>query len=159
MTHEELEELIARENGGNKNGGNGGNGNGDNGGNGNGGNGNEGNGNHGMNYGGFMRMARECNFQDFFKCKPHTFSGTKGVVGLTCWFEKMETVFNISWTYEVNDRGVLSEERELILLCTRMVPGEEDIVERFIGGLSDNIQGNVITANPARLQDAIRIAN
>ncbi|GKA97860.1 putative reverse transcriptase domain-containing protein [Tanacetum coccineum] len=32
-------------------------------------------------------------------------------------------------------------------------------VERFIGGLPDNIQGNVIAANPARLQDAIRIAN
>ncbi|GKD71226.1 hypothetical protein Tco_1325316, partial [Tanacetum coccineum] len=40
-----------------------------------------------------------------------------------------------------------------------MVPDEEDIVERFIGGLPDNIQGNVIAANPARLQDAIRIAN
>nr|GFC46452.1 hypothetical protein [Tanacetum cinerariifolium] len=51
------------------------NGNGDNGGNGNGGNGNEGNGNHGINYGGFMPMARECTFQDFLKCKPHTFSG------------------------------------------------------------------------------------
>ncbi|GJW99579.1 hypothetical protein Tco_0183493 [Tanacetum coccineum] len=33
------------------------------------------------------------------------------------------------------------------------------ITERFIGGLPDNIQGNVIAANPARLQDAIRIAN
>nr|GFA98178.1 hypothetical protein [Tanacetum cinerariifolium] len=32
-------------------------------------------------------------------------------------------------------------------------------VERFIGGLPDNIQGNVIVAIPARLQDAIRIAN
>nr|GEZ52838.1 hypothetical protein [Tanacetum cinerariifolium] len=40
-----------------------------------------------------------------------------------------------------------------------MVPDEEDRVERFIGGLPDNIQGNVIAANPARLQDAIRIAN
>nr|GEU53401.1 putative reverse transcriptase domain-containing protein [Tanacetum cinerariifolium] len=40
-----------------------------------------------------------------------------------------------------------------------MVLDEEDIVERFIGGLSDNIQGNVIAAHPARLQDAIRIAN
>ncbi|GJS81232.1 hypothetical protein Tco_0747773 [Tanacetum coccineum] len=38
-------------------------------------------------------------------------------------------------------------------------PDEEDRVERFIGGLPDNIQGNVIAANPARLQDAIRIAN
>ncbi|GJW42296.1 putative reverse transcriptase domain-containing protein [Tanacetum coccineum] len=82
-------------NGGNGNGnGNGGNGNG-NGGNGNGGNGNR-NGNHGMNFGGFMPVARECTFQDFLKCKPHNFSGTEGVVGLTRWFEKMETVFNIS---------------------------------------------------------------
>ncbi|GJT74956.1 putative reverse transcriptase domain-containing protein [Tanacetum coccineum] len=39
-----------------------------------------------------------------------------------------------------------------------MVPDEEDRVERFIGGLPDNIQGNVIAANPTRLQDAIRIA-
>ncbi|GJR58060.1 putative reverse transcriptase domain-containing protein [Tanacetum coccineum] len=29
----------------------------------------------------------------------------------------------------------------------------------FIGGIMDNIQGNVIAANPARLQDVIRIAN
>nr|GEU99451.1 putative reverse transcriptase domain-containing protein [Tanacetum cinerariifolium] len=67
--------------------------------NGNGGNRNRGNGengNHGMNYGGFMPMARECTFQDFLKCKPHTFSGTESVVGLTRWFKKMKTVFNIS---------------------------------------------------------------
>ncbi|GJX72072.1 hypothetical protein Tco_0309243 [Tanacetum coccineum] len=87
-------------NGGNGNGGNGGNGNGGNGGNENGGNRENGNGNrnrnHGMNYGGFMPVARECTFQDFMKCKPHNFSGTEGVVGLTRWFEKMETVFNIS---------------------------------------------------------------
>nr|GEV71445.1 putative reverse transcriptase domain-containing protein [Tanacetum cinerariifolium] len=90
------------ENGGNENEGNVGNGNGDNRGNengGNGGNGNRGNGengNHGMNYEGFMPMARECTFQDFLKCKPHTFSGTEGVVGMTRLFEKIETVFNIS---------------------------------------------------------------
>ncbi|GJS15031.1 putative reverse transcriptase domain-containing protein [Tanacetum coccineum] len=220
-------------NGGNGNGGNGGNGNGGNGGNGNGGNGenrNGGNGhrngNHGMNYGGFMPVARECTFQDFLKCKPQNFSGTEGVVGLTRWFEKMETVFNISncppkyqvkyatctlqdsaltwwnshkrtigveaayamnwvelmklmtevycprneiqkmetelWNLTVkgNDLTAYTQRfQELILLCTRMVPDEEDRVERFIGGLPDNIQGNVIAANPARLQDAIRIAN
>nr|GEY10515.1 reverse transcriptase domain-containing protein [Tanacetum cinerariifolium] len=43
------------------------------------------NGNHGMNYRGFMPVARECTFQDFLKCKPHNFSGTEGVVGLTRW--------------------------------------------------------------------------
>ncbi|GJW82819.1 putative reverse transcriptase domain-containing protein [Tanacetum coccineum] len=40
-----------------------------------------------------------------------------------------------------------------------MVPDEEDKVERFIGGLPDNIQGNVIATEPTILQDAIRIAN
>ncbi|GKA49464.1 putative reverse transcriptase domain-containing protein [Tanacetum coccineum] len=42
---------------------------------------------------------------------------------------------------------------------TKMVPEEEDRVEKFIGGLPDNIQGNVIVAEPTRLQDAVRIAN
>ncbi|GJX37077.1 putative reverse transcriptase domain-containing protein [Tanacetum coccineum] len=37
------------------------------------------------------------------------------------------------------------------------VPG--DRVEKFIGGLPDNIQRNVIAAEATRLQDAIRIAN
>ncbi|GJR18619.1 retrotransposon protein, putative, ty3-gypsy subclass [Tanacetum coccineum] len=40
-----------------------------------------------------------------------------------------------------------------------MVPEEEDRVEKFIGGLPDNIQGNVIAAEPTRLQDVVRIAN
>ncbi|GKG12552.1 hypothetical protein Tco_0346789, partial [Tanacetum coccineum] len=44
-------------------------------------------------------------------------------------------------------------------LCTRMVPNKEEKVERFVGGLPDNIQGNVIDAEPTKLQDAIRIAN
>ncbi|GJW58762.1 putative reverse transcriptase domain-containing protein [Tanacetum coccineum] len=49
--------------------------------------------------------------------------------------------------------------QELVLLCTRMVLIKEDKVERFVGGLPDNIQGNVIAAEPSQLQDAIRIAN
>nr|GEX22929.1 hypothetical protein [Tanacetum cinerariifolium] len=40
-----------------------------------------------------------------------------------------------------------------------MVPDEKNKVERFIGGLPDNIQGNVIAAKPTKLQDAIRITN
>ncbi|GKF56929.1 putative reverse transcriptase domain-containing protein [Tanacetum coccineum] len=33
---------------------------------------------------------------DFRKCKPLNFKGTEGVIGLTQWFEKMESVFSIS---------------------------------------------------------------
>ncbi|GJZ46084.1 reverse transcriptase domain-containing protein [Tanacetum coccineum] len=42
------------------------------------------------------RVVRECTYQDFMKCKPLYFKGTKGVVELTQWFERMETVFCIS---------------------------------------------------------------
>ncbi|GJU83384.1 hypothetical protein Tco_1285749 [Tanacetum coccineum] len=36
------------------------------------------------------------HYSEFLKCKPLDFKGTKGVVGLTRWFEKMESVFSIS---------------------------------------------------------------
>ncbi|GKE10024.1 putative reverse transcriptase domain-containing protein [Tanacetum coccineum] len=173
--------------------GNGNDGNG-NGGNRNGGNGNEGNRNegndyenHNMNFRGQMIVARECTFQEL-KCKPLNFLGTERVVGLTRWFEKMETMFNIrnfdaiyamKWselmklmtevycpmneiqkmeiklwnlTVKGNDLTTYTQRfQELIMLCTRMVLDEEDWVERFIGGLPDNIQGNVIAAEPTRL--------
>ncbi|GJT95276.1 putative reverse transcriptase domain-containing protein [Tanacetum coccineum] len=86
----EQEEMIG--NGWNGNGGNGigGNGNG-----GTNGNGNGNGGGNGYNFRGFM-CARECTYQDFLKCQPLNFNETEGVVGLTHWFEKMETVFHIS---------------------------------------------------------------
>ncbi|GKE91289.1 putative reverse transcriptase domain-containing protein, partial [Tanacetum coccineum] len=143
---------------------------------------------------------------------------TEGVVRLTHWFEKMETVFHISncpekyqvkyatctllnsaltwwnshkrtirieaayamswikhmklmtevyclrneiqkmetelWNLAVKGNDLTTYTRrfqELVLLCTRMVPNEEDKVKRFIRGFPDNIQGNVITAKPTKL--------
>ncbi|GJZ57339.1 reverse transcriptase domain-containing protein, partial [Tanacetum coccineum] len=40
--------------------------------------------------------ARECTYPNFMKCKRLYFKGTKGVIELTQWFERMETVFRIS---------------------------------------------------------------
>ncbi|GJX14913.1 putative reverse transcriptase domain-containing protein, partial [Tanacetum coccineum] len=48
-------------------------------------------------------VARECTYQDFMKCKPLYFKGTEGVVELTQWFERMETVFRIS-NYSVENQ-------------------------------------------------------
>ncbi|GJZ60135.1 putative reverse transcriptase domain-containing protein, partial [Tanacetum coccineum] len=128
--------------------------NGGNGGNGNGGNGENGNrnGNHGMNYGGFMPVARECTFQDFLKCKPHNFSGTKGVDSALTWWNSHKRTISVDAVYAMNWVGhirLMTEDQELILLCTRMVPDEEDKVERFIGGLPNNIQGNGSAARSA----------
>ncbi|GKD12119.1 hypothetical protein Tco_1196526, partial [Tanacetum coccineum] len=192
-TARNLEPLMRDGGGQEERNGNEGNGNGGN------GNGNRNEGGNGYNFRGFV-PARECTYQDFLKCQPLNFNGTKGVVGLTRWFEKIETVFHINncpkkyqvkyasctllnsaltwWnshkrTIEVEATYAISwaelmkmmtevycpRKEELVLLCTRMVPNEEDKVERFVGGLPDNIQGNVIAVEPTKLQDAICVAN
>nr|GEX93372.1 reverse transcriptase domain-containing protein [Tanacetum cinerariifolium] len=43
-----------------------------------------------------MTTPRECTYIDFLKCQPMSFQGTEGVVGLTRWLEKMESIFQIS---------------------------------------------------------------
>ncbi|GJX73105.1 hypothetical protein Tco_0311700, partial [Tanacetum coccineum] len=76
--------------------------------------------------------------------------GTEGVVGLTQWFERMETVFNIS--------NCAVENQELALVCGRMFPEESDNIEKYVGGLPDMIHGSVMTSKPKTMQDAIEFA-
>ncbi|GKA48447.1 reverse transcriptase domain-containing protein [Tanacetum coccineum] len=56
--------------------------------------------------------------------------------------QKMETeLWNLS--VKNNDMATYTQRfQELTMMCTKMVPEEEDRVEKFIGGLPDNIQGN-----------------
>ncbi|GKD16596.1 hypothetical protein Tco_1205754, partial [Tanacetum coccineum] len=116
---------------------------------------------------------------------PLNVKGIEGVVGLTRWFEKMETVFHISnysLKYQVKyasctlldsaltwwnshkrtvrvDAAYAMMWNALMKLMIEMVSEEEDKVQKYIRGLPDSIQWNVIAAKPVRLQDAIRIAN
>ncbi|GKF38550.1 hypothetical protein Tco_0118611, partial [Tanacetum coccineum] len=43
-----------------------------------------------------MQTTRPCFYTDFMKCQPLNFKGSEGVVSLTQWIKKMESVFNIS---------------------------------------------------------------
>ncbi|GJS59186.1 putative reverse transcriptase domain-containing protein [Tanacetum coccineum] len=54
--------------------------------------------NHNSGTGGRGQVSTvcECPYTDFLKCQPMNFKGTEGVVGLTQWVEKMESVFLIS---------------------------------------------------------------
>ncbi|GKA57201.1 putative reverse transcriptase domain-containing protein [Tanacetum coccineum] len=57
--------------------------------------------------------------------------------------QKMETEL---WNLSVKNNDIASYTQrfqELTMMCTKMVPEEEDRVEKFIGGLPDNIQGNL----------------
>ncbi|GJS63170.1 putative reverse transcriptase domain-containing protein [Tanacetum coccineum] len=53
---------------------------------------------HGLGTGGRRQVPtqRECTYTDFLKCQSMNFKGTEGVVGLTQWVEKMESIFLIS---------------------------------------------------------------
>nr|GEU72815.1 reverse transcriptase domain-containing protein [Tanacetum cinerariifolium] len=43
-----------------------------------------------------VQPARVCSYIDFMKCQPLNFKGTEGIVGLSQWLKKMESVFHIS---------------------------------------------------------------
>ncbi|GJR97396.1 putative reverse transcriptase domain-containing protein [Tanacetum coccineum] len=54
---------------------------------------------------------------------------------------------------------VYCPRNEIQKLENKMVPGEDEKIEIFIWGLPDNIQENVTSFKPVRLQDAIKMAN
>nr|GEX13344.1 putative reverse transcriptase domain-containing protein [Tanacetum cinerariifolium] len=65
----------------------------------------------------------------------------------------------LDWQDGTNVVGYTQHFQELALLCPRMVSDEENKVMRYIWGLPDNIQENVTSAEPTRIQDAVRLAN
>ncbi|GJW33435.1 reverse transcriptase domain-containing protein [Tanacetum coccineum] len=49
--------------------------------------------------------------------------------------------------------------QELAVLCPNMVPNTEKLMEVFIGGLPQSIEGNVTASKPQTLEEAINIAH
>ena len=168
---------------------------------------------------------RRCTYKEFMGCKPKTFHGDGGMVALTRWFEKMESVFDICacpeelkvkyaactfadaalswWNSEVktmtlgvanamswNELKVMMVEvycprseiqnmeqefwahtmkgsdligytnrfNDLAVLCPSMVEPEYKKVERYIWGLSPEIQGMVTASRPTTFISAKTIA-
>ncbi|GJS83801.1 hypothetical protein Tco_0750342 [Tanacetum coccineum] len=48
--------------------------------------------------------------------------------------------------------------QELTVLCPNMVPNNDKLLEAFIGGLPQSIEGNVTASKPQTLEEAINIA-
>ncbi|GJW53234.1 putative reverse transcriptase domain-containing protein [Tanacetum coccineum] len=115
-----------------------------------------------------IQPAHVCSYIDFMKCQPLNFKGTEGVVGLSQWLEKMESLFHISGhdaAYAMT-WGTLKKKltdkycpKELALMCTKFLTDETEKVDKYISGLPDNIHGNVMSARPKTLDDAIELAN
>ncbi|GKA29353.1 putative reverse transcriptase domain-containing protein [Tanacetum coccineum] len=179
------------------------------------------------NSGGGLRQpvqpAHVCSYPDFMKCQPLNFKGTEGIVGLSQWIEKMESVFHISgcaienqvkfttctllgvaltwwnghmrtlghdaayamtwgtfkkkltdkycpngeikkleielWNLKVrgNDVATYTQRfQELALMCTKFLADETTKIDKYIGGLPDNIHGNVMNNNKRKADDSSR---
>ncbi|GJU36084.1 reverse transcriptase domain-containing protein [Tanacetum coccineum] len=115
--------------------------------NGNGGNGNGGNGNGGKGTEGKW-IRKSGNISQLPEgVSTVNFNGTEGVKRSS---RNGNRLYNLA--VKGNDLTAYTRRfQELVLLCTRMVPNEEDKVERFIEGLPENIQGNVIAAAPTQI--------
>ncbi|GJY42970.1 putative reverse transcriptase domain-containing protein [Tanacetum coccineum] len=152
--------------------------------------------------GGLRRLvqpARVCSYTDFMKCQPLNFKGTEGVVGLSQWLEKMESVFHISgcaidnqvkfatctllgaaltwWNGHVRTLGhdaayaitwgtlkkkltdKYCPKGEIKKLEIELWNLRTEKIDKYISGLPDNIHGNVMSARPKTLDDAIELAN
>nr|GEU42463.1 reverse transcriptase domain-containing protein [Tanacetum cinerariifolium] len=145
-----------------------------------------------------VQSVRACSYFDFMKFQPLNFRGTKGVVDLSRWFEKMESNGHLRtlghedayamtwetlkkkttdkycprgkikkreiklWKLKVKGNDVVSYTQhfqELALMCTKFVVNEKEKVDKYIGGLPDNIHENVMSARPKTLGEAIELTN
>nr|GEW62283.1 hypothetical protein [Tanacetum cinerariifolium] len=145
-----------------------------------------------------VQTARPYFYADFMKCQPLNFKGTEGMVGLTRWIEKMESVFQISgcavenqvkfatytlldtaltwwisqirflgpdaylmtWEVKGNDVPAYTKSfQELTLICIKFVANETKKIDKYIGGLPDNIYGSVKASKRKTLDETIELAN
>nr|GEZ81849.1 hypothetical protein [Tanacetum cinerariifolium] len=110
-----------------------------------------------------VQTARPCFYADFMKCQPLNFKGTEGVVGLTRWIKKMESVFQIS--------GCAIENQVKFVTCTLLDDaltwwnsqirslGPAEKINKYVSGLPNNIYRSVKASKPKTLDETIELAN
>nr|GEX31539.1 hypothetical protein [Tanacetum cinerariifolium] len=126
-----------------------------------------------------VQCVRACSYSDFMKCQPLDFRGTKGVGHDDAYVMTWETLkkkltnkyclkgeikkLEIKlWNLKVrgNDVAAYTQRfQELALMCTKFLADETEKVDKYISGLPDNIHGNVMSARPKTLEEAIELAN
>nr|GEV67198.1 putative reverse transcriptase domain-containing protein [Tanacetum cinerariifolium] len=89
-------------------------------------------------------LARKCSYKEFMSCQPFNFKGSEGAFGLIRWFERYELVFS---------RSNCTEDCK-VKFATDYVK----MMEAFIEGLPQSIEGNVTASKTQTLEEAINIA-
>nr|GEX10531.1 reverse transcriptase domain-containing protein [Tanacetum cinerariifolium] len=66
-------------------------------------------------------VARKCSYKEFMSCQTFNFKGSKGAVGLICWFERTELVFSHSNCIEDCKVKFATEELSTTATTTQIV--------------------------------------
>ncbi|GJS53717.1 putative reverse transcriptase domain-containing protein [Tanacetum coccineum] len=110
------------------------------------------------------RTTRECTYTDFLKCQPLNFKDTEGVVGLSQWFERMDSIFHMSnCTVENQVEFATCTLHSFALtwnwLCCvgGCFPKNLIKLKKYFDGLPDMIHGSVVASKPKTIQEAVEI--
>ncbi|GJS60960.1 putative reverse transcriptase domain-containing protein [Tanacetum coccineum] len=115
--------------------------------------------------------ARVLSNTDFHKIHPENFKETEALLALSSMARKdgirtlgHDAAYAMTWgtlkkklMNKYRPKGVFP--RELALMCTKFLTDETEKVDKYISGLPDNIHGNVMSARPKTLDEAIELAN
>nr|GFA17519.1 reverse transcriptase domain-containing protein [Tanacetum cinerariifolium] len=133
-------------------------------------------------------VSRGCTYKEFLACNPKEYNGKGGVGVYTCWIEKMESVHDMSMSWEdfrtltreefcpSNEMQKLETELwnhvtvgaghaaytdrfyELARLVPHLVTLESKRIERYVYGVALHIRGMVAATEPKTIQKAVQIA-
>ncbi|GJU98023.1 putative reverse transcriptase domain-containing protein [Tanacetum coccineum] len=79
-----------------------------------------------------------------------------------CPIEEVQRMEYELWNLKVKEYNIVAYTQrfnELALMCPRMVEPERVKVDAYIGGLINNIKGEVTSSKPAKLNEAMRMAH
>nr|GEY37736.1 hypothetical protein [Tanacetum cinerariifolium] len=93
-----------------------------------------------------VQTARPCFLADFMKCHPLNFKGNEGVVSLTRWIKKMESVFNII-SCAIENQEVLKKK-----MTDKYCP-QEEVKKLEIELWNLKVKGNDILTYTNRFQE------
>ncbi|GJY45459.1 putative reverse transcriptase domain-containing protein [Tanacetum coccineum] len=121
-----------------------------------------------------------CTYITFMKCDLQPFKGIEGAVGLCQWFEKLESMFQISdckerdkvkfvtatlqgraltwWNGRIDSMGIDTANgtpwNEIMVSLSRL-----KAVSQYIRGCQMNIRGDVTSSRPAGIDEAVCMAH
>nr|GEW88695.1 putative reverse transcriptase domain-containing protein [Tanacetum cinerariifolium] len=118
-----------------------------------------------------VQPARVCSYIDFVKCQPLNFKGTEGhnaayamtwrtlkkkMMDKYCLKGKIKKLKIKLWNLKVrgNDVAAYTQRfQELAFMCTKFLADETKKIDKYIGGLPNNIHGNVMHNDNKRKAD------